>query len=44
MAGDDYFAVVYQILSYLYNCLKNGEEVEPEMLMYDGPLFHVNQK
>ena len=25
MARDDYFVIVYKILTYLYTCLKNGE-------------------
>lgn len=28
MLHDDYFVVAYQILSYLYDCLKKGEEPE----------------
>lgn len=43
MAKDDYFVIVYQILAYLYTCLKRGERIEPEMLMYDGLLFNINQ-
>lgn len=27
MAANDYHVVVYQILAYLYNCLKDGAEV-----------------
>lgn len=32
MIHDDYFVVVYQILSYLYDCLKKGEEPEGSRL------------
>lgn len=44
MAKDDYYVIVYKILAYLYVKLKAGEEIEPEMLMYDGTLFHINRK
>jgi len=36
MAKDDYFVVVYQILKYLYDCLKSGEAVELERFTLDG--------
>ena len=29
MAKDDYYVIVYQILTYLYQCLKSGKEVAP---------------
>lgn len=37
MAKDDYYVIVYQILSYLYRCLKSGTDVDvsrlsPQML------------
>lgn len=44
MAKDDYFVIVYKILAYLYMKLKNGEEIEPEALMYDGNLFTIHRK
>lgn len=44
MAKDDYFVIVYKILAYLYMRLKSGEEIEAEMLMYDGALFQINKK
>jgi len=28
MARDDYFVIVYQVLKYLYDCLKRGEKPE----------------
>lgn len=43
MAKDDYYVIVYKILAYLYKQLKNGEPIEPEMLMYDGSLFQINR-
>ena len=39
MAKDDYFVIVYQILSYLYKCLKKGEEVDSTYLSYGSPLY-----
>lgn len=44
MAKDDYYVIVYQILSYLYQRLKKGEVVDEKMLMHDGPLFRINKK
>lgn len=32
MAKDDYFVIVYQVLKYLYDCLKKGEKPEPVCL------------
>ena len=32
MAKDDYYVIVYQILAYLYQCLKNDRKVDPEDL------------
>ena len=34
MAKDDYFSIVYQILKYLYDCLKKGEKPNPEFLSW----------
>ena len=42
MAKDDYFVIVYQILSYLYVQLKQGKNIEPEMLLHNGTLFNIN--
>lgn len=39
MAKDDFHVIVYQILSYLYNCLKKGEKVDTEKLERDSDLF-----
>lgn len=39
MAKDDYHVIVYQILAYLYQRLKKGEQVQPSFLEYDSPLF-----
>ena len=43
MAKDDYYVIVYKILAYLYTKLKAGEEIEPEMLMYNGTLFQIRK-
>lgn len=39
MAKNDYHVIVYQILAYLYQRLKKGEQVQASMLEYDSPLF-----
>ena len=44
MARDDYYVIVYQILSYLYRSLKEGTEVDPKMLTFDGCLFKINER
>lgn len=44
MAKDDYFVIVYQILSYLYQRLKKGERADPAFLTNDGPLFKINKR
>ena len=32
MARDDYHVIVYQVLAYLYQCLKSGNPVDVSML------------
>ena len=44
MAKDDYPVLVYQILSYLYQCLKTGKEINPKMLSVDSDYFRVNKQ
>ena len=44
VAKDDYFVIVYQILSYLYQRLKKGEPIDPAFLKHDGPLFQINKQ
>ena len=39
MAKDDYYVIVYQILAYLYRCLKEGENVDGKMLQWDSPII-----
>lgn len=43
MAKDDYFVIVYQILSYLYRRLKKGESIDIAFLSHDGPLFKISR-
>ena len=42
MAKNDYPVIVYQILSYLYKCLKSGDDVQGILLNYDSPMFDLN--
>jgi len=42
MAKDDYPVIVYQILAYLYNCLKSGVPIEEKYLVAQGELFSIN--
>ena len=42
MAKDDFHVIVYQILAYLYQCLKRGEAVNPELLGVGSDYFKVN--
>lgn len=35
MARDDYFVIVYQLMKYLYECLKRGEK--PEVALAGEP-------
>lgn len=44
MARDDYHVIVYQILSYLYTQLKNGDPVDKEMLKCESPILGINEK
>lgn len=42
MAKDDYPVIVYQILAYLYQCLKRGEDMDARMISTDSDLFKAN--
>lgn len=45
MARDDYYVVVYQILAYLYDKLKKGEDVDPKQISHnEGNLIHINKR
>lgn len=39
MAKDDYHVLVYQVLAYLYQCLKSGKDIDPKMLGRDSEFF-----
>ena len=39
MAKDDFHVIVYQILSYLYQRLKKGEQVQVAMIECSSPMF-----
>lgn len=44
MAKDDYHVIVYQILSYLYQCLKKGIPVKGSNLSYEeSEFFNINK-
>lgn len=43
MAKDDYHVIVYQILAYLYQCLKKGEKVEEKNLEHNCKYFQINK-
>ena len=43
MAKDDYHVIVYQILSYLYQCLKKGEPIDGDKLNYGSELLRINR-
>lgn len=44
MTKDDYFVVVYQVLAYLYKTLKEGEEVNEELLKPESKYLKINEK
>lgn len=44
MAKDDYHVIVYQILSYLYQQLKQGLSPDANCLECEGKLFSINEK
>ena len=44
MAKDDYYVIVYQILSYLYKSLKNGEQVNGNEISANSSLYAINEK
>lgn len=44
MAKDDYFVIVYQILAYLYSCLKDGEDIDPKLLEPDSKYLNINER
>lgn len=43
MAKDDYHVIVYQILAYLYQCLKKDEAVDKRNLQNNSKYFQINE-
>lgn len=44
MARDDYHVIVYQILAYLYQQLKKGENVDARLISAESPMYRINSK
>ena len=44
MAANDYHVVVYQILAYMYNCLKDGTEANPQSVEKFKEDSGINEK
>ncbi len=44
MAKDDYFVIVYKLLSYLYMQLKTGEDIDEKMIGHDSPILQINKR
>ena len=44
MAKNDYYVIIYQILSYLYQRLKKGEDVDPRQISVESDFFHINPR
>lgn len=44
MAKDDYHVIVYQILSYLYDCLKRGIDPDPRQISCRSDFFRINER
>lgn len=44
MAKNDYYVIAYQILAYLYQSLKNGDDIETDMLRPNSRLLQVNER
>lgn len=43
MAKDDYEVVMYKILKYLYECMKNDREAELEHFAWNSKMFDIPQ-
>lgn len=44
MAKDDYFTIVYKILDYLYTCLKEGSDPDPETIGCETKWYSINPR
>nr|DAH46069.1 MAG TPA: YjcQ protein [Bacteriophage sp.] len=42
MAKDDYYVIVYKILSYLYQCLKLGKKIDEKCIDNDNKYISIN--
>ena len=41
MARNDYYVIAYQILAYLYECLKEGAKPDMEYLSPENKIFNT---
>lgn len=41
MAKDDMFVIMYKILSYLYECMKQGKKPNPEDISWGSEMFFI---
>ena len=44
MEKDDYFVIVYKLLSYLYMQLKTGEDIDEKMISHESPILQINKR
>lgn len=44
MAKDDYFVIVYQILTYLYHILKEGLRIDERLIRCDSSYINIKEK
>jgi hypothetical protein len=44
LAKNDYFVIAYKILSYLYTCLKEGEDPDRDFIRYDSDYINISEK
>lgn len=44
MSRDDYYVIAYKILAYLYVQLKQGRDIDPEMISYNSKLLNINER
>lgn len=44
MARDDYHVIVYQILSYLYQQLKQGKDIDVSLIKHDSKYLRINRR
>ena len=43
MPKDDFFAIAYKILEYLYSCMKEGKEVDIDAIRYDSEAIKISE-